>query len=130
MSRSWSVNPIALPSRRRTTPAAAEPRRAAVQPRLQVRVDRTHQTRTSTTGIDGTSPAAKPARLVADPITVEANRNVELEPGRHRRPRRRRRHEMHLPVIEIDREPRAAASGTPDTATRTVPATGFVTGRT
>ncbi len=44
-------------------PAAAEMRRPAVEPRLQLRIDRAHQTRTSTTGIDGISPAAKPARL-------------------------------------------------------------------
>ena len=44
-------------------PAAAELRRPAVEPRLQLRIDRAHQTRTSTTGIDGISPAANPARL-------------------------------------------------------------------
>ena len=53
-----------LHSRRAGAPAssgrAASP---AVQPRLQLRIDRAHQTRTSTTGIDGISPAANPARL-------------------------------------------------------------------
>ena len=44
-------------------PAAAEPGRPAVEAGLQFRIDRAHQTRTSTTGIDGTSPAANPARL-------------------------------------------------------------------
>ena len=129
-SSSWSVKPELAAVAPAHQPAAAEPRRAAVEPRLQLGIDRAHQTRTSTTGIDGISPAANPARLVADPVAVEAHRHVELEPGRHRRARRRRRRQVHPPVAVIDREAAPPPAATPATATRTVPSTGFVIGRT
>lgn len=45
-------------------PAPAECRGPSRKPRLQVRGNRAHQTLTSTTGIDGISPAENPARLV------------------------------------------------------------------
>src|SRR5690606_20631075 len=47
----------------RHPPAAAEGGRAAIEARLQERIDPAHQTRTSMTGIDGISPADRLARL-------------------------------------------------------------------
>ena len=110
-------------------PAPAQPRRPAIEPRLQLRVDRPHQIRTSTTGIDGISPAANPDRLVVIRSVSNRTGTSNSNPADDDRARSGRLAQLNLPALVVDPEPVPAARLTPSTATTTVPATGFAIAR-
>ena len=103
-------------------PAAAEPRRAAVEPRLQLRIDRAHQTRTSTTGIDGISPAANPARLALIRSVSNRTGTSNSKPAVTTAPAAGAASETHLPGRrDRPRSPPRRQRRRPPTATRTCP---------
>ena len=117
-SRSWSVKPSSVPSRRLT----GQQRQTVVAPpsRCACKSDRcAHQTRTSTTGTDGTSPAANLATEArVDPVGIEPHRHVELEARRDRGARRRRLRQADHPVgRDRPRSRRLAAAARPAAAT-------------